>query len=84
MAIKYRWVAERLELMIERQIQKGIHKLPTEQELCGRYRVSRQTVRTALKLLEQKTMARRHRKKTLMPKIRRKRVNHPNRSLPME
>lgn len=54
MAIKYRWVAERLELMIERQIQKGIHKLPTEQELCGRYRVSRQTVRTALKLLEQK------------------------------
>ena len=33
MAIKYRWVAERLELMIERQIQKGIHKLPTEQEL---------------------------------------------------
>lgn len=54
MAIKYRWVAERLELMIERQIQKGIHKLPTEQELCDKYRVSRQTVRTALGLLEQK------------------------------
>ena len=31
MAIKYKWVAERLEQMIEKQIQKGIHKLPTEQ-----------------------------------------------------
>ncbi len=54
MAIKYKWVAERLEQMIEKQIQKGIHKLPTEQELCGKYRVSRQTVRTALGLLEQR------------------------------
>lgn len=54
MAIKYRWLAERLELMIEKQIQSGIHKLPTEQELGRRYHVSRQTVRMALSLLEQK------------------------------
>lgn len=54
MAVKYKWVAERIELMIEKQTQKGIHKLPTEQELCRKYHVSRQTIRTALELLEQK------------------------------
>lgn len=54
MAIKYKWVAERLEMMIEKSIQKGIHKLPTELELCRRYHVSRQTVRMALGLLEEK------------------------------
>jgi len=54
MAIKYKWVAERLEMMIEKNIQRGIHKLPTEQELCKRYQVSCQTVRMALNLLEQK------------------------------
>lgn len=54
MAIKYKWLAERLELMIQKDIQIGVHKLPTEQELCKRYHVSRQTVRMALGLLEQK------------------------------
>ena len=54
MAIKYKWVAERLEMMIEKNIREQIHKLPTEQELCRRYQVSRQTIRMALNLLEQK------------------------------
>lgn len=54
MAIKYKWLAERLELMIQKNIQTGVHRLPSEQELCRRYQVSRQTVRMALGLLEQK------------------------------
>lgn len=54
MAIKYKWVAERLEELIERSIRTGTQKLPTEQELCRRYQVSRQTVRMALGLLEEK------------------------------
>lgn len=54
MAIKYRWVAERLEELIKRSIRTGTQKLPTEQELCRRYQVSRQTVRMALGLLEEK------------------------------
>ncbi len=53
MAIKYKWLAGRLELLIENCIHQGIHKLPTEQELCSRYHVSRQTVRMALGILEQ-------------------------------
>lgn len=54
MTVKYKWVAERLELMIEKNIQNGIHKLPSEQELCTKYHVSRQTIRMALGLLEEK------------------------------
>lgn len=54
MAIKYKWLAERLEYMIQKNIQTGVHKLPSEQELCKRYHVSRQTVRMALGLLEEK------------------------------
>lgn len=54
MAIKYKWLAERLEMMIEKNIQNGISRLPTEQELGAKYHVSRQTVRMALSLLEQK------------------------------
>lgn len=53
MAAKYKWLAERLEQLINKNIQKGIHKMPTEQELCQKYHVSRQTVRSALSLLEQ-------------------------------
>lgn len=59
MAIKYKWLAGRLELMIESSIRKGIHKLPTEQELCTRYHVSRQTVRMALNLLEERGLIKR-------------------------
>ena len=54
MAIKYKWLAERLELLILTNIQAGIHKLPTEQQLCTRYHVSRQTVRMAMAILEEK------------------------------
>ena len=54
MAIKYKWLAERLELLILKNIQAGIHKLPTEQQLCTRYHVSRQTVRMAMAILEEK------------------------------
>lgn len=59
MAIKYKWLAGRLELLIENSIQKGIHKLPTEQELGSRYHVSRQTVRMALGLLEENGLIKR-------------------------
>ena len=54
MAIKYKWLTERLELLIQRNIQAGIHKLPTEQQLCTKYHVSRQTVRMAMAMLEEK------------------------------
>ena len=43
MAIKYKWLVEQLREIISDSIQKGINKLPTEQELAARYRVSRQT-----------------------------------------
>ena len=52
MAIKYKWLAGHLKEMIRLNIEKGIEKLPTEQELCERFRVSRQTVRLSLSLLE--------------------------------
>ena len=53
MAIKYKWLADRLKEMFYTDIEKGIEKLPTEQELCSRFRVSRQTVRLSLSLLEE-------------------------------
>lgn len=52
MSIKYKWLAGRLKEMTEKYRNAGIEKLPTEQELCSRYHVSRQTVRQALALLE--------------------------------
>ena len=54
MAIKYKWLALRLEELIPSYIKKGINQLPTEQALCDQYMVSRQTVRQALSLLESK------------------------------
>ena len=56
MSIKYKWLAERLEQLVEKQIHMGIPKLPTEHELSVRYHVSRQTVRMALGILEEKGM----------------------------
>lgn len=53
MAIKYKWLSDRLRERIPNDIKKGIHKLPSEQELCRRYKVSRQTVRLSLSILEQ-------------------------------
>ena len=59
MAIKYKWLVEQLREIISDSIQKGINKLPTEQELTVRYRVSRQTVRAALAVLEDEREIRR-------------------------
>ena len=59
MAIKYKWLVEQLREIISDSIQKGINKLPTEQELAVRYRVSRQTVRAALAVLEDEREIRR-------------------------
>ena len=59
MAIKYKWLAEQLREIISEYIQKGENKLPTEQELSARYRVSRQTVRAALAVLEDEREIRR-------------------------
>lgn len=59
MATKYKWLTEQLREMIQEYIQNGINKLPAEQELCSRYRVSRQTVRAALAVLEESQEIRR-------------------------
>lgn len=53
MAIKYKWLAEQLRKQVYESMEKGITQLPTEQELGYRYRVSRQTVRQSLALLQQ-------------------------------
>lgn len=52
MAIKYKWLAQILRDLAEQNRKKGIIRLPTEQELCRKYHLSRQTVRQALSLLE--------------------------------
>lgn len=54
MAVKYKWLSKRLEALIQKNIQEGINKLPSEQELGEKYQLSRQTVRMALKSLEEK------------------------------
>lgn len=51
MAIKYKWLASRLREQIPEYAARGQYQLPTEAELAGRYKVSRQTVRQALALL---------------------------------
>lgn len=53
MAIKYKWLAGTLRDLIKKDVKNEINKLPSEQELCRRYHVSRQTVRQALNLLTQ-------------------------------
>ena len=59
MAIKYKWLTEQLRDLIQEYIQNGRNRLPAEQELCARYRVSRQTVRAALAVLEESQEIRR-------------------------
>lgn len=54
MAFKYKWLADNILETIHKSQKKGIDKLPTEAQLCEQYQVSRQTVRQALALLEQK------------------------------
>lgn len=56
MAIKYKWLASILREQIQKNLKNGTAKLPTENELCRRYHVSRQTVRQALSLLQQEKL----------------------------
>lgn len=49
---KYETLASHLTEQIARNLQNGISKLPTEAELCRQHHVSRQTVRSALALLQ--------------------------------
>ena len=59
MISKYKWIADQLKELIQNDIRNGINKLPTEQELCQTYGVSRQTIRTALDVLEKEKKIRR-------------------------
>lgn len=52
MAPKYQSVADSLRQEIENGVYSGKQLLPTEQYLCGRFQISRQTVRRALSVLE--------------------------------
>ena len=49
---KYEDLANILAIQIEENLRKGIRKLPTEAELSKKYKVSRQTVRSALSFLQ--------------------------------
>ena len=53
MAIKYKWLAARLKEQLPSYKNNGLHRLPKEAWLCMDYHMSRQTVRHALRLLEQ-------------------------------
>lgn len=52
MALKYQSIADSLRQEIENGLYSGKQVLPTEQLLCQRFQISRQTVRRALSLLE--------------------------------
>ena len=54
MAILYKSIAHDIEALVEKNIERGIPKLPTEKELCEKFHVSRQTIRQSLSLLEQR------------------------------
>lgn len=51
---KYEALAANLTEKIAENLEHGIYKLPTEAELSRQYKVSRQTVRSALSLLHEK------------------------------
>ncbi|MCI9156585.1 MAG: substrate-binding domain-containing protein [Lawsonibacter sp.] len=53
MAPKYQSIADSLRLEIENGLYSSKQLLPTEQLLCQRFQISRQTVRRALSLLEE-------------------------------
>ncbi len=61
MAAKYQQLAGMLRSELRQLAQQGTHKLATEAELCARYHMSRQTVRHALKLLEEEGLIQRRR-----------------------
>ena len=58
-AIKYQILADRLREELVRNSGQAGFKLPTEQALSQRYRLSRQTVRHALRLLEEEGLIQR-------------------------
>ena len=59
MAMKYQLLADRLREDLARNRGQAGYKLPTEQELSRQYRLSRQTVRHALALLEKEGLIQR-------------------------
>lgn len=52
MPAKYENIALDLKAALPSMIERGVTRLPSEAELCGKYGTSRQTVRSALELLE--------------------------------
>lgn len=54
MAILYKSIAHDIEALVEKNIERGIPRLPTEKELCEKFHASRQTIRQSLSLLEQR------------------------------
>lgn len=56
MAIKYRQIADELRKQIISAKSLVPYKLPTEKELCEKYRVSRQTIRQALHTLTEERL----------------------------
>lgn len=51
--MKYKWLVKQLHELMQSYMKKGIDKLPSENTLCQMYKVSRQTVRLALSILEE-------------------------------
>ena len=54
MADKYLQISYKIESDLRRMRAEGISRLPTEESFCERYSCSRQTVRSALKVLVDK------------------------------
>jgi len=54
MAAKYIRIANELSAQLRTMQHSGINRLPSEAELCTRYDCSRQTIRSALAVLEEK------------------------------
>ena len=56
MTSKYEGIADKLETEIRQMMRDGRDRLPSESDLCSKYSCSRQTVRMALSLLEDRGM----------------------------
>lgn len=54
MAEKYKVIVNKLELELKKMRSEGRTRLPSEQDLCSEFSCSRQTIRTALDVLQQK------------------------------